>query len=63
VKRDVCNGPGAKEIFLTKQEALDHLRAPSVKRRANVKQGAVHLCSWGGNHYHITSKGRGKKRR
>lgn len=59
MKREKCGGPGGKEIFATRAEAVADLKMKRRTRAANSKTGGVQLCAWG-NHYHISkSRGRG----
>jgi hypothetical protein len=60
-RREKCMGPGCKVIFETKAEATAELRSISEGRKARPGQGMVYRCSWG-DHFHITSRGRSKRR-
>jgi hypothetical protein len=57
-----CGGPGGKDIFLTKRDALDELQRLYPGRKARPGQGNVHRCTWG-DHYHITSHGKPSRSR
>lgn len=61
-RREKCGGPGNKDIFNTKAEALEDFRRRHG-RQARPGGGNVYPCPWG-NHWHITSAGkpgRGKR--
>ena len=51
-----CNGPGQRIIFDTRDKALAALRRRGKGKRANVHQGKVYSCPWGGDHWHYSSK-------
>lgn len=52
--RDRCSGPGSKQIYATKAEALAELQRIDPNRRARTGNGNAYRCPWG-EHYHITS--------